>query len=143
MNLRTTWNRNIETPFRSEIESSLSKFSWLIPGWLHRLHVNLVLSDGDGVMASIRVHYEYREACLDVMPDWLNQPGPERDRQILHELLHLHLALIADFARDTFNTLSSPNDGSKINTFINNELRTRHESATQDLAEAIFQRFPD
>lgn len=132
------FNQNIQPEIEAEIRNHFDRWSWIIPGWIQRIYVKVwSQSEEEGTMLTIKGHYDYREACIDVMCGWLNQDQQSKSLQMLHELLHLHLGLIADFARDNFDRLADPSEAPKYNKTLQDELRVRHESATQDLAYAI------
>jgi hypothetical protein len=141
--MRLTWNKNIQPDVVSEIEGLiLGKWLWLVPGWCQRIHVNVWdSSSSHDTMISINVSYEYRSVCMDFYSGWLNQAPEDRERQTVHELLHIHLGLVADYAESTINRLCPRDEAEKFNGHMQAELTRRNESATQDLAHAIFEKF--
>lgn len=133
-----TWNKNILPEHKIEIESCVNRFLWLLPSWCAFLHINLFEQDSEDTTAMIFVNYDYRDCRIDFFAKWLIQDPKEKLFSTLHEILHAHTCLIANYARTTFDTLCPPNEADKFNKSIQEELRVRHESATQDLAIAIF-----
>ncbi len=132
-----TWNKNIQPANKAEIEKYLSPVSWLVPGWVECINVNLWDSEAADERISINVHYDYRFCSLNFCSNWLVETETNKASQVIHELLHIHLSLIADYARDKINLLCPKEDAEKFNKSLIQELTTRHESATSDLAKVI------
>lgn len=135
------YNKNIEPQNKAEIEKRLTPFLWLAPNWCLELYVNLWDSVEGGELASISLSYDYRRITIDFATAWLDRDAAIKEQTIIHELLHGYLGLVADYARDSFNNLCSKDDAPKFNEHLQNELRIRHESATQDLSFALLNKF--
>ncbi|HRH45818.1 MAG TPA: hypothetical protein PKY82_29520, partial [Pyrinomonadaceae bacterium] len=69
--------------------------------------------------ASMQSEYTYRRCNLEVYSMWLDRTPSEQEKVILHELIHCHLAVIADYARNTINNIVSTDEAPK---FITNPL---------------------
>jgi hypothetical protein len=143
--VKINWNKNIEPHIQAEIDRYLQPALWLVPGWVQSVWINLWGSDNASGEASISINanYDYRNVVLDFYTIWLNQSHEEKTMQMLHELLHIHLSLIADYSRDKINLLCPSNEAEKFNASLQEGLRERHESATQDLALIIFEKLYD
>lgn len=139
---KLNFNNNIQPEFKTEIIRCLNKFAWLIPAWVGEIYINVIGNGGEGEVASVIVRYDYRFVSLDVCAVWLNQDIEDREIQLLHEIIHMHLSLIANYARDQMNILCPVEEASKLNQTIMQELAGRHEAATQDLANCIYYSMP-
>lgn len=133
-----TWNKNIEPANKAEIEKYLLPSLWLVPGWVESIDVILLDGEEYGERISINCHYDYRNCFISFRCGWLNETEANKEQQVLHELIHIHLSLIADWARDKIHLLCPETDAEKFNKSLIAELTTRHESATCDLAKVIY-----
>jgi len=78
---------------------------------------------------------------VSIYGSWLCDSAQDQAKELLHELLHIPLSLIADYARDQINILCPTDEAARFNKTMLNTLAERHESATQDLTKAIYARF--
>jgi hypothetical protein len=127
---------SIPAEVRETVHAAFLECSWLVPGWCQRVYVSW---DGNGhseAALSINVDYECRWAWVDVYPAWLNSGPQIRRENVIHELLHISLNVLWDYARETIETLLKE-EAPRFHTVADKELRTRLESATQDLAFLI------
>lgn len=133
------WNPQIQPINKAELEKHLTPFLWLVPQWCISLNINLWDSTQEncGELASVVVSYDYRRITIDFTTTWLDRTDREKTFAVVHELVHGFIAIMADFSRDTINNLCPESEAEKFNKFMQSELRTRHESATEDLAFAI------
>lgn len=136
-----TFDENIQTEFRKEIAGIIDHFAWIVPRWLQSIHVNMYTEENEDARTtiSVGVMYAYRSASLHFRDSWLNQRTEFKCEQVLHELIHLHLAILADYAREQINLLCPASESPKFNASLIGELTTRHEAATQDLSHLIFE----
>jgi hypothetical protein len=88
---------------RAAIEPHLLKWSFLIPAWCSEVNVTWRDDDLDGAL-SVIVHYEYRRADISVLPNFLSSPH-RRERNVVHELLHIVLGPMLNTERDLRNAL--------------------------------------
>jgi hypothetical protein len=141
--MNINWNPTIQPNNKTQIETPLNKYLWLVPQWCLFLDINLWDStkDNDGQLACVYIQYDYRRIQIDFATAWLDRDDKEKEFCLVHELLHGFLGLIADYSRNTFNTLCPDTEAEKFNEHLIRELTVRHESATQDLAWAIFNNF--
>lgn len=132
--MRILWNENIQPDHKVEIEKCLHQLEWLVPKWVQEIAVNMWNGDEAEKMLSVEASYAYRFVRLNVYTNWLNQGPEDKFRQMVHEILHIPLTTIVDYAHEALKTTL---EGSPQGAVILNELDARHESATQDLAHAI------
>jgi hypothetical protein len=78
-------------------------------------------------------HYDYRWASIRVYPPWLAEPPDVQTDNLIHELYHVILCPLADWARDTLMKLVPKNEAEKFNAFLEQEVDQRVESVVQDL----------
>lgn len=75
---------------RDAARPHILNYLWLLPSWVHLLHVQYSLVDGDDTdtLASMNSAPSYRYATLTIYGRWLNESPERRERNILHELIH-------------------------------------------------------
>lgn len=135
--MRISWNANIQPEHRELIGEMIAELEWLIPGWVQEMPINVWSSDDHDKVMSVEPDYAYRFVRLNVFANWLNQNREDQFRQMIHELAHIPIALVADHAEAAFHTLL---DDCPYRTSLLQELTTRHESATCDITEAIYRK---
>lgn len=134
------YTKNIEPEIERRIRDALTPWLWLVPGWVQRISV-LVKDGGKKHSAQVKINYDYRTVKLTVYSAWLTQSGADRQENLVHELVHIPLALLNDFAVDKIDLLVPHDKNEAFNASLQEDLRERHEAATQDLAHSIFERF--
>lgn len=135
--MRITWNENIQPEHKERIAEMIAELEWLIPGWVQEMPINVWSSDDHDKVMSVEPDYSYRFVRLNVFSNWLNQNKEEQFRQMIHEIVHIPLSLIADQAEASYKNLL---EDCPYRTSLMQELTTRHESATCDLTEAIYRK---
>lgn len=131
------YKKDIELEIRDAIDVALTPWLWLVPGWVQRISV--LFKDGrQKHSAQVKIDYDYRTVKLTVYSAWMNQSEADRQENLVHELVHIPLALINDFAVDKIDLLCPHDKNEAFNASLQEDLRERHEAATQDLAKAIF-----
>jgi hypothetical protein len=146
-------------PHRSEIElcgfppglekvirRDLEACAYLIPPWCRFLTMTYKPegdSDPDsGALMSCWVDPEYRQTCIHVYPGHFDTrySDDERHQALTHELLHITISPIGDFARREFDRLLS--DAPMFKAAQKEQLRQRVEAAVQDLSIILSERIP-
>lgn len=118
---------------RAAIEPHLSRWAFLIPAWCHEVNVVWNDDDTDGAL-SVRVHYEYRRADLNVLPNFLSCPD-RRERNVIHELLHIITEPMANCMRDMRDSLVKANPD--LEKWADEQIRFGTESVTCDLTALL------
>lgn len=136
--MEITYNKGIRPSNQTQIQSMLVPHLWLVPGWVQSIHCNLWDGQEQGERISVTVNYDYRSVTLDFAAGWLDESDEMQSKQVLHELVHIHLCLVANYARDKINVLCPTSEAEKFNAVLQEELRMRHESATCDLTDVIW-----
>jgi hypothetical protein len=131
------YNPQIQPANKLLIERYLNKYLWLVPQWCHSVYIGLWDAKDDS-LAEVKVDYCYRRASIDIYSSWLDRTEVDQEKALLHELIHIHLAIMADYARNEFNNLVSKEEAPKFNQHLQDQLAIYHESITEDLAFAIF-----
>jgi hypothetical protein len=121
---------------RAAIDPHLAKWAFLIPGWCHGVDVRWDDDDTTGALV-VTVHYEYRDADLIVLPNFLTHLE-HRQRQLVHELMHLLLAPLTAVAEALRDALVK--QVPEMETWANEQLRQGEEATTCDLAELVMRR---
>lgn len=118
----------------AEVKRHLLPLAGLLPGWCD--HVNVCfLHDAPGDSnCEIICHYDYRWASLRVCPAWLTEDNAIKRESLAHELLHITLCPLADFARDMVRRLVPEEDAKTFHGLLAESVRERVEMVTQDLA---------
>ena len=135
--IEIVYNNEMQPQTKAVISLYLQKYKWLIPKWCQVLNVACWDASNDGVMATMKSDYAYRSAELCIYSQWLDRSEREQESTIVHELLHIHLAVMADFSRHTINHLCNENEAPKFNAHLQEQLAIYHESITQDLAYCL------
>lgn len=136
------WNKNIEEQNKLEIEKYLVPFLWLVPGWCQTLYIALYPSSETGEsVVETTTNYDYRNIKIDFFSCWLNEREDAKAMHVVHELLHGFVAVLADYAGNSFDTLCPEETDEKFNKHLYAELKQRHEAVVQDLAFAILNKF--
>jgi hypothetical protein len=138
--MHVTYNKNIRPDHKHKISQYLTKWEWMIPSWVQNVHCNLWDAEVDGERIAIKVNYDYRAICLDFSSGWLQEEDAAQESQVVHEIVHMYTAILADFARDRINTLCPTSEAEKFNAVLQEELRIRHESVTCDLTDVIWRK---
>jgi hypothetical protein len=134
---RIRFSPNVASEVRAAIEPHLVKWAFLIPAWCHELTVKWDDDDTSSALC-VKVFYEYRSADLIVLPNFLTSPAA-RERDVVHELLHLSLApltIVCEAMRDAL-VKQAPD----VEEWANEMLRHGEEATTCDLTELAVRRF--
>lgn len=122
-----------------ELHRFLDNLDHLIPDWCSHVWVAWCAGDSsnDSTVADITAHYDYRWARMNVYASWLDQTEELKRELLIHELMHLYIAPLSDYARDTLKLLCPKEDAAKFNASLIEQVRERCESVTQDLTRMV------
>jgi len=122
---------------KQEITNLLKPYQWLIPGWCQRVHIMYnPLGNEEGVLLTCVNRYDYREVIITFFPLFFTN-REDKDEDLLHELLHVFVSVITDYAKDCLNRLVPADEAPKFRETLFEELRIREESFVQDLAHCL------
>jgi hypothetical protein len=124
-----------------ELERFLNHLNHLVPDWCSHVWVAWRSGDSDNAstVADIMVHYDYRWACLNIYASWLEQTEEFKHEALVHELIHLFVAPLSDYAHDMVKLLVPADEAEKFNKATVEQVRERCESVTQDLTRLILE----
>lgn len=133
------YDKDIPDAILAEIKRNLEPWGWMVPGWCERIFVGYsVNSDEGGASACVTVEYAYRWARITFFPSFLVQADPLEDA--LHEVIHISLAPLTNYARDAIKRLVPVDEAPKFRDTLLEEIKERVESATEDIARRVFMR---
>ena len=127
---------------KAAVEPSLADLEWLVPAWCDSVSIRWspISDTGDeSASATCQWAYEYRWARIDIHPCFLSDPPKDRRSGLIHELLHVFIGPLSQYAEEMADRLIK-DDAPKFHATVREELRVRNESAVQDLAHAILAR---
>lgn len=127
---------------KPELQKFLSELEHLVPQWCSHVWVAWSANDSDNAstVADMTAHYDYRWARMNVYASWLDQTEDFKREALVHELMHLFVAPLADYAREMIRTLVPANEAEKFHKATNSMLTERNESVTQDLTLLVLGR---
>ncbi len=129
-----------ETPdlVKPELLRFLDPLNCFVPDWCSHVWVAWSANDTDNAssVADITAYYDYRWARMNVYASWLDQTEDFKRESLTHELMHLYVAPLADYARDMVKLLIA-DDAPKFHKATKEQIRERCESVTQDLTRLI------
>jgi len=138
---RICFYEDVPPLIKPELEARLLPYEYLIPPWCSHVWIGWQAggSDNESAVAEVDTHYDYRWARITVYASWLEQADAAKQESLIHELLHISLAVLSDYARDTIKLLIPEDEAPKFRQQTVEQLRERCESVTQDLTLMILQ----
>lgn len=111
---------------------------WMIPAWCAsvNLYFNAEVNESTALVA--QVHFDYRFAEMWIHPLWLKQRDELKLDGAIHEMLHISINPMFDYAHNTIGTLLK--DETLFKVHAQEDLRRICEGVTQDLADCIFKK---
>ena len=123
----------------SDVSEHLKAFEWLLPPWCHLCAVTWNSRENEAI-ARCRLEYDYRRFCLTFGPQWMDEDEREKRGTVVHELVHSHNLLIAEFARREIERLLPEGKSLKYRGAILDGLKLRVEQSTCDLTFCLLQK---
>jgi hypothetical protein len=133
---RFSYKPNIPVSLRPEIEKLFQPFEWLVPAWCERVNIHWDSKGADEDCAQTTTHFAYRWASISLFPMFWDQSEEKKRQSVVHELLHISTAPVADYARNAFESLVKA-DAPKFHEHLQSELGDRYEGMVQDLMRII------
>jgi len=134
--IQIDFDRNLPPETREAIAPLLERWIHLAPTWCHTIYVDFSGDDERGTCLSTNVRAEYRNATVFVHPNWLLGLPHEREREVVHEILHLALHPMAVLLHDLLERLVD--DESVFHGWVLEEWRRKIEEAVSDLTHAVY-----
>ena len=124
---------------RAAVEAALSGLDWLVPDWCSCVALRWSIPEDSEASASTSTNYAYRFATIYCHPPLLSEDPGERRHSMTHELLHVFIGPLAEYAENMVDRLLD--DAPLFRKTVKEEISQRHESGVQDLAFALHRRF--
>lgn len=142
MTPRVEWARWVPTEVRAALAPPLRRHLWLVPTWVHEIVVEWDESpEGDDPPALQALgDPEYRQANLVVCPAFLGESPEVRDREVLHEIVHLSLEPLRALARTYAKAAADADEESVAFKVAEEHIRTAVEGGVCDLTSALARR---
>lgn len=116
----------------SDVASHLKPLEWLLPPWCQICVVSYNARETNAT-ARCRLEFDYRRFTITFGPQWLSCDLNEKQESAVHEMIHAHNLLIAEFARIEIERLIPEEDAPKYRGAVLDGLKMRVEQATCDL----------
>lgn len=133
---RVQFGEDVPEVVRSEILLLWPRLAWLLPRWLRTLTIHWKATADDEESAQCAPDYTYGYAAIIVTALWIDDRERVKLHDLIHEILHLWIAPVADYAELTFATLLK-DEAPKFHKTVKAELERRVETAIQDMAEVL------
>lgn len=133
--------KTVPDEVRAAAESHLLPLEWALPDWCRTVNVGWRAEGGEdeaGQLLCVTTSFEYRNADLTVGPLFLSATEEMRADACLHEIIHLHVGPLFNYADRTIKVLTA--EDAKQQTILLEEARRYNEGVTQDLTNTIFRR---
>lgn len=132
-----TYAADIPPSIKRELAKAVKPYGWLIPSWCQLVQVNWHPTGKDTILISCAIMYEYRQAELTFYPLFLSEPEDRRKEHVIHDMLHIFMSVVSDYAYATIDRLVPEEEAPKFREALLDELRQRNESCVQDLAHCL------
>jgi hypothetical protein len=130
MKCEVMWRKDMPAEIRKSVEPLFKKWQHVIPAWCRHLSIAYFEIEETGVVASVSVDREYLQARLRIHPGYLTESPANRERTIVHELIHLGTEPWANWNASIIDNLT---DDEGIKKHLTEELRHMRESVVQDV----------
>ncbi len=125
---------NWQPDVKAIVEVALTPHLHLIPGWCRSLYIRFESGNNDNDSAGVRMSYEYRHAVMYIRPSWLEELSVDREKAIIHEIIHLHIQPM----RLVFHDLCSKGiENQAFKDFAWERFKEAWEGAIEDLTWAF------
>jgi hypothetical protein len=116
-------------------ERHFKPIAWLIPKWCRRVTVVWSSQPEDEASLTCEVRFEYRWARICIYPEWLDVPEKIQRDNAIHEVIHIHVNPMFDYANNTLAMLLK--DDETFSVHAQAALERLCEGAVQDLADTL------
>lgn len=130
LNWRGEWPPEV----RAAVEPHLHRWLGVVPRWCHEI---IVRWNPDCTDSSMRcdVRPQYRDTVLEVCPAWLDMEEASRENAVVHELAHILVGPLMNFARETIRDVSD--DGTALRAVLDRQCTNAFEGVVEDAARAF------
>ncbi len=133
MSAEVLWAEPMPPEIRRAVLPLLRKHRAIVPAWCRQITVTYAQNGDDGAIATCQPSVRYRHAFVNIAPPFLSETPANRERVVVHELVHITLAPLADYAAQIIARVGE----AALREHMEAELAERDESVTQDLAFAF------
>lgn len=126
--------QNVPDEIKQTAEPHIKQWLHLIPRWVNNLYVRYDTEQQGDTICWISIKYDYRLATIFLCPRFLSRSNEQRAEDIRHEIVHLILAAMSDWAGDVLRKLIKDETARDI---LLSEWNSRVEQTTQDMAIAL------
>jgi hypothetical protein len=127
---------------KADVNALLKRYRCALPGWLKKLTVEYTIRPEAGLeesIAAIHVMYEYRHARLRIHGCEWSRPDVDRERVIVHELFHCHVAPLEKIAHSLLERRAEANEAQGVDPLLEamyEQVRIAMESVVEDCCTA-------
>ena len=129
-----TWEPDFPEDVRAIAEPMLMRWLSLLPTWCQEFVVRYVGGEEDATL-KIVINHRNRWALLKITGLWLGNPEADREKAIVHELIHVGLEPLHKAADRIVEQYAE--EGSSAHNLASVMLRDGLECSTDDLARSI------
>lgn len=139
---RFRYNSEIPADMLNIFQSELDALDWLLPRWCQGCDVYFVdaperVGMGRNAAADATTFDAYREARIRISAKWLTEPKEVRRDMLIHEIMHIPVGVLFNFASNEIEDLLPQEEDDKHRKTVLRELNTRWEQTVCDLADTI------
>jgi hypothetical protein len=101
--VRVIYSSDMPQEIHESVEPMMAKWAWIVPRLCDQIRIKWSEKpddgdDGDEILGASEVSSEYRVGTIYLYPAWLSESPVSRERVFVHELCHLVVAPLAEFA---------------------------------------------
>ena len=137
--LDIVYNESVQPEHQLEIDKYVQKVKWLIPGWCRKVKIGVEDAPKTAVLAEVTTIPDYRYADVVIFTNWFNRKDSVKIQSIIHEFIHINTSPVSQFATEGLERFEDDNE--MVVAVVVDELNSKDEQATEDLAMAIYDQF--
>ena len=120
----------------AHIEAALAEWGWLVPAWVEFIRATFDPDESGTIV--MKNAEEYRTVYLRLGNGWTRVPDDQREKWVMHELLHISTNHIFDVFHDLLE--ATTNEGEPLNKWADEQARKAIERTTNDLERVLWER---
>lgn len=126
--------RGVPADVQRPITKVLKQLRWMLPTWVDHVNIHFCTDKTDGESnAEVTTEYAYRWASIMIYSSWLLGSEEDRLEDLKHEIYHIILAPMAEFASRLLKELGTDSASERM---VQKEHIERVESVVQDLTHS-------
>lgn len=129
-----TFRTDVPREVREAVLPHLDRWCHVVPTWCHEIVVGW---DGtsEGSAARMRAYMDYRWAELTICAPWLRETPSQRETALVHELVHVLLEPLQNFAADAVALIKEKCPD--VHNWAEEQRRHAMESVVQDFTRLL------